>query len=68
MSKSSVGVWILQNSSRMCFRLIFTFGIELGVFTTDILSPIQSSPISGLDIAVCFLIFFNWNIIFIMLC
>ena len=32
------GVWILQNSSRTCFRLIFTFERELGVFKIDLLS------------------------------
>ena len=32
------GVWIVENSTRNCFRLIFTFEIDLRVFTTDVLS------------------------------
>ena len=32
------GVWILQNSARLCSSLIFTFEIELGVFMSDLLS------------------------------
>lgn len=34
------GLWILQNSSRMCFRL--TFERELGVFKADLLSLLWS--------------------------
>ena len=32
------GVWILQNNSRVCARLIFTVETELGVFISDLLS------------------------------
>ena len=40
LAPSVPGHWVPQNSSRMSFRLIFTFKKELGVFTTDTLSSI----------------------------
>ena len=50
-------VWILQNSSRKCFRLIFTFETEPEIFTTDLLSLLLLLLLPANRLFFCFLNF-----------
>ena len=49
--------WILQNSSRKCFRLIFIFETEPEIFTTDLLSLLLVLLLPANRLFFCFLKF-----------
>ena len=50
-------VWILQNSSRKCFRLISAFETEPEIFTTDLLSLLLLLLLPANRLFFCFLKF-----------